>query len=328
MLEITPEELGKLITPPGRAAAAKVPRAPAQRPVLFFGTSFRESPQVSEQARLIRSVFEERFEITGGWDVSTGRQLAKIRTAIARADATIAEATYLLPNVMIEIGIAFGLAHRTRKQTFLLFNVDAPSTAIADLPEYVRSLDITSYSFDARRLREARDKIYEKVQVEPEPEELMSVNIRGSTLRPRPDNEGIYMYYPHERKIWSSLIDELRDEIERAGLRLYTWVGAPSGSTQLEEVVYNVRRSSPKLSVSCFVDTSNDTSVNLVGAFALGVATALGRGVERLVEAEKDHPTDISLWTEPIFKWHTREELISHIIDASRRKKTGPRRKR
>jgi len=277
---------------------------------------------------MIRNVFEERFEVTGGWGVSGGRQLAKILSGIKRSDVVIVEATYAGANIVLEMGMAYGLAHKHRTRVFLLFNIKAPSKTIRELPEFLRSLDIISYDFEVAALREARDKIYERLQVEPEPEELMSMNIRGSTLRPRTDKQGIYMCYPKERDIWKTLINGLRDEVEKANMRLYTWVGTPSGCTSLEEVIYNVSRSSKELPISCFIDTTADDSVDLVGAFALGVATALGRGVERSTEAGADHPTDISLWTESTFEWHANNELIAHILACSQAEKSKQKRRR
>jgi hypothetical protein len=328
-LQVTVDELHKIISPVSRVKASS-PRPPGSKPTVFLSTSFKRTPQVAAQENLIREVFSSKFAVKGGWEISGGGQLAKILRGIKASDVMVTEATYLVPNVMLEMGMAYALAHKAHTRVFLLFNLEAPNRSIADLPGYVRTLDIISYTFDAARLREARDKIYETLQVEPEPEELMSINLRGRTLRPHPDKSGLFLYYSPKRDVWKSILDDIRHQVEAAGQTLYTRVAASSGSTQLEEVIYGVCRSSSRFPVSCFVDTTGDP---LVGAFALGAAVALGRGAERLQEATD--PTalgtqsiDISLWAEPIFVWQGMKDLAEHMIDASQRGKRKQGRRR
>ncbi len=278
IIKITPDELDKFTSP--YVYSRKKTEGPPPKQTVFLSTSFKQWAQVAEQSRLMKDVFNDKFNVVGGWDFSGGGQLSKILRAIRKSDIVLTDVTYLSANIMIELGMAYWLADSQNKRVFLFFNSDAPKTTMHDLPLHIRSLDIMTYQFNVDSLRLARDKIYERVQTEAEPEELMKRNIRGSTLRPRHDSVGVFVYYPIDRKIWDQITIDLRKNLEEKGLKLYTWIGAPSGSTRLEEIIYNVSRSSKELAFSCFVDTTAATSVDFVGAFALGAATAASkRGV-------------------------------------------------
>lgn len=329
MIRVTPDQLREFIKPPGRSK--RTAPAVARRRV-FLSSSFRMQPQNAEQLRLLRKVFQEAFDVVGV-EAASGRQLSKILRGVRDADVVLAETTYVVPNVLLELGMAFFFAGTQKKRTkriFLLFNQDAPAHSIQDLAEPVRSLDILSYRFSEESLRRIRDTVYERLQMPVEPEEVMRVNIRGSPLRPRSDKKGVFLYYPADRRVWDTIVPELRRKLEASDLKLYTTIGAPSGSTKLEEVIFNVHRSSSALAVSCFVDTTGASCVDLPGAFALGAATAAGRGVERLVERGADRSADLSLWTEHTYEWANAEQLISHIGSATtatllRRAKKGRR---
>lgn len=276
-------------------------------PVVFLSTSFKRVPYVEEQRTLITGIFGTRFKLSGGWELGEGLQLTKILRGIRGADVVLVEATNLTANVMLELGMSYALS----KRVFLLFNLDSPTKAITALPDYVRSLDIVSYRLSADLLKQVRDKIWEKLQVEPDPEELMHVNIRGTSLVPHSDAGGIYLAFPKGRAIWPNVVEQLRDELQREGLRLYTSLAAPSGSSELQEVMFLVRRSSRK-GTSCFVDTTGP-DVDFVGAFALGVATALRKGVKRLMELGGGERDTLSLWTEHTYHWADRDDLVKYI---------------
>jgi hypothetical protein len=323
MLEIKVDELEEALRP-RRAAEKTMPSTPKT----FFSTSFARSPENSQQLKLIQDVFSHGFELIDGTEITGGRQLGKIIRGIRKCDTVLVEVTNPVPNVLIEIGLAFGFAKTRPMRIFPLFNTDARN--LRELPDFLRTLDIITYGFSPDSLRQARDKVLEKVQVEPEPEELMRVNIKGNSLHPRPDKDGIFVYWPKKRRVWNSMTDELRDTLQKAGLRLYTGLAAPAGSGVLEEIIYGVCRSAPgtSLSTSCFIDTTCEEGVDLVGSFALGVALAEKKGVMRLVEAGHDHADRLSLWTEHTMEWDSAEQLAHFITEKARASKKRKKRAR
>ena len=134
---------------------------------------------------------------------------------IRESDFVVLDATVLRPYTMLEIGICAGAPGRP-KDVVCVINEDRPGV-ILNLPEFMQSLPILTFSFDSGHLEELAGKIVSRAEgLLGQKSEFSRVAITRASLRPSRRQHSVYVSLPPS-SIRSRAITAVRTDLEPAG---------------------------------------------------------------------------------------------------------------
>lgn len=293
---------------------------------VFLSLSFRNIAQ----QRVAEDKFREAFGaaqiriVTGG--SAEAALIDDIALKIHESDFTLLDSTHLSPNIVLEMGLTYGVGHRV----FPLVAEDENTALSPDYFPFLLNMGITRYSLAKEGLDRARDALVRKARLSVGPPQLlMESSTRRVKLRVNQKGKVLAVYYPPSREsVWQGMLGRIQDIARSRGYKclVVNWLPNPAGLPLFDNLLWAICKGERIL-----IDTSGQEGVDLFGAFGLGFAVGLGRvgwskDVRRVEEAGKENPVGLSMWPENRRKvWRAPEDVWEYVEEFLPRKKQGRR---
>lgn len=138
-----------------------------------------------------------------------------IHKGIKNTDFTILDATVLRPYTMFEMGLCAGAMKP--KHVICVINEHETSSALNNLPEYIRKLPILRFNFEEEQLSNLAETIRDRARgLLAKPSEFKKVVQTGMPLRPKRRDRALFLSLP-QSSIRDRAIDAVRKELENHG---------------------------------------------------------------------------------------------------------------
>lgn len=282
----------------------------------FLSTSF--SPLREEERVAIKEALAEaKIECYDLQDMPRGQFLyGSILKGVKDAEVVILNATEPRPFTLFEVGLCAG--RKVPIPVICVFNDDNDPERLNRLPEFMKVLDIVSFSFTQGRLLEMASAVRAAIErLLQEPSEFVKVAHTGISLRPRRTGKTIYLA-DAGTPIWARAASAVKKAIESKGYSLIREPDYPVvGTNRLQKPI-----PCASLAGLAIVDTSGTEAPDLLQAYKFGVLQARDQWpVLRVEERGKDHKDAFASVPADYQTWSTTEELVSHVLDFIERNK-------
>lgn len=286
------------------------PKDPPDSISAFLSTSF--SPRLEQQRSDIKQALQrEQVQCIDLSDASGDQFLfTSIRKAIDASDVTILDATVLRPYTMLEIGMCAGGTNP--KSVICVVNDEDKDDALAALPDYMKHLPVSTFSFTSERLaRLAADVRIKCLDLISKPSEFKTVAITDTSLRPRRRQHSIFLSLPR------SPIRERAIAGVKARLKDLRW------TVVVEDDMTSYSANDFQVSIQCaytcrvaVIDTTGDDGPDLLQCYKLGLfagrrAPWRARRVENGKPARSDPFASVPGLS--YGSWDTIEELAQQV---------------
>jgi len=282
---------------------------------IFLSISFEDLIEPNIVKDLFKEVFNEiDLKIITGKAIGPG-MISQLFDQIKSTDCMIIELSYLRPNIILEMGLALGLYKR------IIPVLNTGSNQKPDLSSYPFLLDmgIVNFTLQTKDLRKLRSEVIEWMQKPVNNSHLLITASfdRSHKLRVKKQKNTLGIYFPENRKsIWGNILPEIKRIASNSGYNylIANEIPKKEGLTLFNSLVYVTSKSDKLL-----IDTSNEDSPDLYGAFGLGFAFALSleqgrKKIYRLEEKNLDNREKLSMWPSEQYKiWENKDNLLFFI---------------
>lgn len=237
---------------------------------------------------------------------------SSIYKQIKATDITILDATILRPYTMFEIGLCAGVSGKP-KGVICIVNEEGKKDAISELPEFIKSLPVLTFSSSNERLKllaaEVLTRTRELIEA---PSEFATVYLTKMSLRPRRrSNNVLYVSLP-DYPIRQRALEQIRLDLEKKGWEIIIEEDADAHATNEFQVpIYCAH-----LCRIAVIDTSGQDQPDLLQSYKLGLFA--GKNAPwRVLQVEKKEMAKRGTFSSvpgiEYFAWNELDELVSRV---------------
>jgi len=250
--------------------------------------------------------------------------IEEIAGAILETDFTLLDTTHLSPNIVLEMGLTYGIGHR-------VYPIAEADKRVALNPKefmFLLNAGIAKYTLDEKDIREVVDIILRKAKTSVSPAQMLAASSIGRIkIRVGQEPASLCVYYPSDRRpLWKRALGEIQGIARDRGyvIRIVDLLPHHNKPSPIDNLVWSLSKSERIL-----IDTSGDSEPDLVGAFALGFATGLGqvgwrKEIRRLEEKGREHGGALGMWPgSHHWVWESSDELCDFVSNFLPRRGKG-----
>jgi hypothetical protein len=281
---------------------------------VFLSLSFKNIAQQEEAQESFRQIFGEKGVSVIVGSVAGAGMIDEIARKIYESDFTVADITYLSSNIVLEIGLTYGLGHRVYPISEATSRGELPLRELA----FLLNLGVLRYSLEEESLRRVRDNLLSKARLSVAPSHILVQSFtRPVKLRVKQSGKCLCLYYPKSRRgIWQRHLGEIQGACRDRGIECLVPQLNPHHAklSILDNLLWSICKADRVL-----IDTSGQAGPDDLGAFGLGYSAGLNlvggrKDIRRLEEAGLDHPNSLVMWPKGQSKtWENGRDLMEYV---------------